>query len=888
MLKFRQSIVLVCLFSFTILANAQDYGALIKDHLDANRSLFGITDQDVSGLTIKDEVFSKKSKTTHVYAIQKINNIEIFNGGVNVAFKEGSIIHVASHLQKDIASRVNVISPLLTPLQAASEAAISLGLGNSNFSLNETVSSQEYVLSKGGVSLEEIPVKLVYQSTEDNTLKLAWDLSIYTLDTKHWYSVRIDALNGELLDQHDWVVSCTFENYNHNENNHDEVGLLDQNTTRFSIPQENEAAGEFLTGEQYNVFALPVETPNHGNESIVINPQNLSASPFGWHDTDGVEGAEFTITRGNNVWAQDDINGNNGVGSSPDGGAELNFNFEYNFNTEPVNMLDAVLTNLFYWNNVMHDVFYQYGFDEASGNFQQNNYGNGGSANDIVLADSQDGSGLNNANFATPGDGNSPRMQMFLYDAPIGETLVVNGGSLDGSYVGAPANFGDPLPPSNTPLVGNLALVQDNDAGNSTDPIDACDAIINGTDLDGQIVVIRRGECEFGVKVLAAENEGAIGVIMVNNIADAPFNMGPGAVGGSVTIPSVMVSQADGEAIIAALQGGETINVSLSEFEGFQLDSSLDNAIVTHEYGHGITNRLTGGRFNSGCLSNAEQMGEGWSDYVGLMLTMRSTDSGEDARGRGTYANGQSADGPGNRIARYSTDFSVNDLTYGDVADAANVSQPHGIGTVWATMIWDMSWALIDNYGFDPDVYNGNGGNNMALQLVVDGLKLQPCSPGFVDGRDAILAAVEINTLIPEEDKDQARCTIWNVFANRGLGLSAEQGSSNNRFDQVEAFDVPTNEDGSACVSLSVDEVGVNSLFNVYPNPSNGEITVSVVGSLGNGQVRIYDMNGRLIYNKSVELQGNVSINAIGLSKGVYVMNITSDSGNYISKLIIE
>jgi len=263
MLKFRQSILLVCFFSFAILTNAQDYETLIKDHLDANRSSFGITDQDIFGLVIKDEVFSKKSEATHVYATQKINNIEIFNGNINVAFKEGSIIHVASNLQKNIASRVNTITPLLTPLQAASEATISLGLGSADFSLIETVSPQEYILSKGGVSLEEIPIKLVYQPTEDNTLKLAWDLSIYTLDTKHWYSVRIDALNGELLEQHDWVLNCTFESHSHTKNNHNEVGMLDQKTTRFSIPQSNKV-DEFLAGEQYNVFALPVETPNHG------------------------------------------------------------------------------------------------------------------------------------------------------------------------------------------------------------------------------------------------------------------------------------------------------------------------------------------------------------------------------------------------------------------------------------------------------------------------------------------------------------------------------------------------------------------------------------------------------------------------------------------------
>ncbi|GGG16358.1 peptidase M36 [Dokdonia pacifica] len=883
MLKLYKLTVFVCVFAFAALTNAQDYGTIITDHLESNRNTLGITDQDISDLTIKDEVFSQKSATTHVYAIQKINNIEVYNGGVSVAFKDGSIIYLANNLQKDIASRVNAVTPVLSPIQAASNAANSLGLGSSNFSLNQTISSQEFVLTQGGVSLEEVPVRLVYQATEDNALKLAWDLSIHTTDSKHWYSVRIDALNGELLHQNDWVVSCTFESHNHDASN-----ASNNEAASFSMTQDVAIANELLAGEQYNVFPMPIESPNHGGESLETDPQDLVASPFGWHDTNGAEGAEFTITRGNNVWAQDDINANNGVGESPDGGEELNFDFDYNFDTAPVNMLDAVTTNLFYWNNIIHDVFYQYGFDEESGNFQENNYGNGGIGSDSVNADSQDGGGLNNANFGTPPDGGNPRMQMFLWSAsgPPGEPLTINGGTLDGGYSGVGAGFGAQLP-EDTPLVGDLALVQDDDAGDSTDPIDACDTITNGADLDGKIVVIRRGSCEFGVKVLAAEDEGAIAVIMVNNVPDAPFAMGAGAVGGQVTIPSIMVSQADGEAIIAALEGGEEINVSLLNDGPFQLDGSLDNGIIVHEYGHGISNRLTGGPAAAGCLGNAEQMGEGWSDYFGLVLTMTPEDTAEQGRGIGTYAIGQPITGQGIRPARYSTDFSVNPLTYDDVNNP-NISQPHGIGTVWATMLWDMTWAFIDQYGFDADVYNGTGGNNIAIQLVMDGLKLQPCSPGFLDGRDAIIAAVEINTLIPEDEKDFAVCTIWNVFANRGAGFSAVQGSSNNRFDQEEAFDLPADVIENCEQLLSVNENDLDSVFSVYPNPSNGEITVSVAGTFGEGQILIYDINGREVYNKPATLEGNVSVNAAGLSRGVYIMNITSDSSSHTTKLIIE
>lgn len=97
-----------------------------------------------------------------------------------------------------------------------------------------------------------------------------------------------------------------------------------------------------------------------------------------------------------------------------------------------------------------------------------------------------------------------------------------------------------------------------------------------------------------------------------------------------------------------------------------------------------------------------------------------------------------------------------------------------------------MTWGLIDEYGFDPDIYNGNGGNNIALQLVVEGLALQPCSPGFVDGRDAILLADQLLY------GGANQCIIWDAFARRGLGFSANQGSSNSRSDGTEAFDTPS------------------------------------------------------------------------------------------------
>lgn len=82
------------------------------------------------------------------------------------------------------------------------------------------------------------------------------------------------------------------------------------------------------------------------------------------------------------------------------------FNFKYgpedkNGSTNPKDYSNHSITQLFYTANVVHDLFYRYGFDEKSGNFQQHNFGRGGREGDGVIANAQDGSGYNNANFMT-------------------------------------------------------------------------------------------------------------------------------------------------------------------------------------------------------------------------------------------------------------------------------------------------------------------------------------------------------------------------------------------------------------------------------------------------------------------------------------------------------
>ena len=593
---------------------------------DQKATIVELIKQKDASISITQEHTSKKSNIHHVYVRQVVNGIEVIGTESSVHFNsQGEAIKVNDFFISTLTNTPVTSSPKVNANQAITNIAHKMGYNIKGLALIASKNSgKNIVFNTANISKKEIPAKLVYVYQHKKNLKLAWEINIQEITASNWYNFYVDATNGTIIYKDNWTVSCNIlgahEHHDHEKETYSFIG---------PINKVNKHTNTALAGS-YNVYPIPIESPNYGGRSIVTDPDNAIASPFGWHDTNGANGAEFTITRGNNVHAYED--GNN-VGYSPDGGAALNFNFPINtvYTIGVDESEDAIITNLFYWNNIVHDITYQYGFDEASGNFQSNNYGNGGVGNDFVNAEAQDGSGTCNANMGTGNDGGNPTMQMFT-------------------------------------------------CGNR--------------------------------------------------------------------------------------------------------DGDIDNGVIVHEYVHGVSTRLTGGANNSGCLFNDEQMGEGWSDYYALIMTLEPGDVATDPRPIGTWLTGVGPNGPSIRTFPYSTDFAINPHTYNDIMSE---SIPHGVGSVWAAMLWEMTWELIQSNGFDPDIYNGTGGNNIALHLVTEGLKLQPCQPGFIDGRDAILAADEVLY------NSAHICEIWEAFARRGLGFSATQGSSNNVNDGVEAFDLPPN-----------------------------------------------------------------------------------------------
>ena len=757
------------------------------DFLLEEAAAYGVSEADLAELAVLSSATSEHNGVTHVNLIQRYQGLEVFGGHVTVnVMADGSILFVGSSLVPDLRVAGDADADL-DAVDAVEAAADGLDLDAPVGLRVLTVAgepSDETVLTTGGISDEPIQARQGWHVTAAG-LRPAWQVVIDESEASHLWNATIDAVTGDVLAVEDWTVHDSATEL---------AGLVRPETGRASLASSALQPGGVWgpvesanDGASYRVFEPPKESPNEMPRTLQVSPADALASPFGWHDTNGVDGPEYTITRGNNAHAYSDRDANNAVdpGSEPEGGPGLTFDFPADLNEHPQTYVEASLTNLFFWCNVTHDVLYRYGWTETSGNFQVNNYGRGGVGGDDVRCEGMDGSGQNNANFSTPAaDGGQPRMQMFLWPgAQFGRPNAVTVGTGDGAptYEAEYARFSPA--PTTVGISGNLELA--NDGVGATG--DGCTAY---TVTTGAIAVVdRTNVCNYYVQTVNAQNAGASAVIVANNVASAPPVMA-GSMSPAVTIPVVMVTQADGNALKAALPS--TGSVHRNRNRPPMRDADFRAITVLHEYGHGWSLRLTGGP-GTNCLSGDEQMGEGWSDYLAInVLLDPSLDDPQGVRGYGNYATFvDSRTGPGFRAAPYSRNMNINPFTYdmirtGGWLNGTSLAVPHGIGSVWANVLWDMTWDLIDVHGFNPDTYAdwSTGGNNLALQLVSDGLKMQGCAPGFVVGRAAIIAADVALT------GGENHCTLWRTFARRGLGVSASQGGTG-RNDNTQAFDIP-------------------------------------------------------------------------------------------------
>jgi extracellular elastinolytic metalloproteinase len=533
--------------------------------------------------------------------------------------------------------------------------------------------------------------------------------------------------------------------------------------------------------DSYKVFPIdPVRSINN-LQTTVAGPAASTSAPSrnGWLGT----GTQLTTSIvGNNVGAYLDVDANNRIdagGTSVTGG---NFLATANLTTAPTGTTNRAVAvqNLFYLNNVIHDILYRHGFNEAAGNFQSNNFKKGGRGNDPVNAEAQDGSGTDNANFSTPGDGQRPRMQMYLWNGPGPTHEVVVGAA---NYGAKGAEFGPAL--TATGLTGSVVVANDGStsapAGATGTISDACQALTSSA-VSGKIVLADRGGgCSFKTKARNAAAAGATGLVVANNTSAWPlyFAMGDDtAITTTITIPSVMISQADG----AALRNATTsATMRKKAVQPLQIDAALDSDIVYHEYCHGLTWRMIGGM--SGLMAGA--IGEGMSDGCAILINGVQNGSIDYTWGDkvGEYSAGDAAPGGFQAVTAATEPVGIRSKKYAGYsssrtyADVKGDSGVHFDGEVYGAIVWRM----LELFG--PE------NRDRLFAYVVDGMNYTNSTPKFETMRDGILAAVNAKNASTEAAD---ACNVWRAFAQLGVGVGASSTVTSTAITTVPSFTAPS------------------------------------------------------------------------------------------------
>ena len=696
---------------------------IAASYLQSNADDFELAASDFDDFRVLSETQSAHTRVTHLVMQQTYNGLDVNNAITSVHVdNDGRILAASSAFVGGLIDDPDItsFSPGISAQQAVQQMAGSFGLTlTSSLTIvgQDGTLNQSTTLSGGGISLYNIPAKLHYVPQAEGSVALSWSMAVRTVGNEHFYIASIDASDGSVNFANDWV-------------NH----------------------------AQYNVFARPTTDPDDNGQSIVVDPADSLASPWGWHDTDGQDGPEFTDTRGNNVFVQVGSAGAaptvNGLRAQ--GGEDLEFLTDHDplsaYSTEQNQ--DAGTANAFYWANLWHDMLVGYGFDEANGNFQANNYFGLGQDGDHIIIETQD------------------------------PDAICGGFSLT-----VPEGFAGPT---------------------------------------NQFVQL--GFC--------------------NNALPAR-------------------------------------------------DGALDTTLVVHEITHGLSHRLVGGPTlnNGGAVSPVSQMrgmGEGWSDWMVLMMTQDINDEPEDPRLIGQYFfnGGIFPDGSdGIRRVPYSYDLSIDPLTFDnfnaqpDAISGADNNEVHNSGEIWASILWDLNWALIEEYGGKEVAFNENlhqavgktnaqfpigggmqgpdlldlttGANNLALQLVVDGMKLTPFAGRFTDARDGIVAADIALTGGVNLD------VIWRTFARRGMGFSAYSGLTTADSNTNSAYDLPpTPADIQGTVFLDANENGVRDVNEIVLPGATIFLDLNQNGTRERLEpTRISDVDGK--YNFVEYVGGTFTIRAL-------------------------
>ena len=378
---------------------------IVDQFILTNAQLFGHSVAQVKDARVTREDVAKHNGMTTLVLNQQLDGIPVFKTILRASVtKRGEIITLGDHFISDPATASGKQPALRAQLIAQPQVTVAKAISLAAASLNDVV-PVEAVAAKGvpagrerkqtftAPGQSDTTAQLTWMPMSASSILLAWDVVSMSHSHKAMFRTLVDAVSGRVLYRASLTNSISDASYR----------VYADATTK--QPRKSPTP-----------MSPTLSTPGSAQGSVVtrslitLDALDTTASPNGWIN----DGAQET--QGNNVDAHTDIDGDDIADSPrPNGGMGRSFDFALDLAQSPSQYKSAAVTNLFYVNNWMHDRLYQLGFTESAGNFQLSNFSRGGLGNDAVQADAQDGSGTNNANFSTPPDGSSGRMQMFVF-----------------------------------------------------------------------------------------------------------------------------------------------------------------------------------------------------------------------------------------------------------------------------------------------------------------------------------------------------------------------------------------------------------------------------------------------------------------------------------------
>lgn len=866
---------------------AQSSESVAREYVASYAPLYGLDSADI-GVAYVSAIHDTGRGAIVVKLKQRIGDVEVFREELNVVMdRDRELIALSGHISavprtsRLVASSVAAPAFLLSPGAAIAAAYFDATSHERPIDVNEL---QPRGSDAAGFQLYEregsasIRAKRVYFHLPDRH-EPAYYLEVPVAGGEQTsddlYSYVISAVDGRLLFRNNLTVDQTAPA-----------------AFTYRVWAGSDDHLPFAGPQGYDGTPNPTAAADGYQPAFVApNLVSLAYGPISTKDPWLADTA--TETSGNNVDAYADVNSPDGLSGNDfraTANGALAFDRTYDVTKAPAAsdaQRMAAITQLFYNINYLHDWFYDSGFNEAAGNAQVNNFGRGGVGGDPIRGEAQDFGGRNNANMQTPSDGRRPRMQMYTWDGLGSRDLSVDPPSaIARSYATGYAQFG----PQTFDLTGEVVAMN---------PADGC--YPTTTNLAGKIVFIDRGgvNCTFSLKMMNAKQAGAVGVI-VGNVAssDNPESIVTMACNGSCSPlemaypPALLVALTDANAFRSQLASG--LRVTMRRAGSIDRDGTIDNQIVAHEWGHYFSNRLIA---NANGLTSTQSrgMGEGWSDFIALLLTTRATDTrfASNADFGGVYAAAiyvmsGGSNGPqlnngtyfGIRRVPYSTDMTKDPLTLKHISNGvaiagaplrygqsgSNNAEVHNTGEVWASMLWEAYASLLrDTFGSNPRLSFGQAQQRMKDYLVAS-LKITPPDPTFLEARDAVLAAAFARDIV-----DYQR--FWQAFAKRGAGITAVAA------DRYSVVNAGVAEDFNAGGALTVTAVTIDD--NVKSCVRNGTLDAGE-----SGVIRISLKNTGAVRMQATTISAASSDSSLAFDTGGRTAIVASNPGDTVTATI--